>query len=147
MTQLYRILYCSKNSLSGTPETYSDEIKEILAKSRVNNAHDDLTGGLMFSDGCFAQVLEGPLKMVETTFERIQCDERHHEVTVLNSGPIAAREFPQWSMAFTGADAGGDAWSGVKLSEAFSGATAAGEDVLKMMKQVIVREDDWYLPA
>ena len=147
MTQLYRVLYCSRNSLSGAPETYPDEIREILAKSRANNAHDNLTGGLLFSDGCFAQVLEGPLKAIETTFERIQCDERHHEVTVLQSGPIEARDFPDWSMAFTGADASDKSWVGSKLSEAFSGASTAGEIVLKMMKQVIIQEDAWRMPV
>ena len=147
MTQLYRVLYCSRHSLSGAPETYPDEIREILAKSRVNNARDELTGGLLFSDGCFAQVLEGPLKRIETTFERIQCDERHHEVTVLQSGPIAAREFPDWAMAFTGAKTAGNALAGSKLGEMFSVASTAGEQVLKLMKQVIVREDDWLMPA
>ncbi len=147
MTQLYRLLYCSKNSLSGAPETYPDEIREILAKSRKNNARDNLSGGLLFSDGCFAQVLEGPLEMIEKAFERIQCDERHHDVTVLQSGPVAARAFPDWSMAFTGADAANNPLAGSRLTEAFSCASTAGEQVLKLMKQVIVQEDDWLLPA
>ena len=37
----------------------------------------------MFNSGCFAQVLEGPHHAIQATFERIQCDERHSDVTVL----------------------------------------------------------------
>ncbi|MCJ2078787.1 BLUF domain-containing protein [Methylobacterium sp. E-016] len=35
----------------------------------------------MFNAGAFAQVLEGPRRQVEETFERIQCDDRHGDVT------------------------------------------------------------------
>lgn len=141
MTQLYRVLYCSQNSLTGTPETYPGEIREILATSRKNNARDGVTGGLLFSEGCFAQVLEGPLDMVENAFERIQCDERHRKVTVLQSGSIKARDFPDWSMAFTEADAAHNPLAAAALGEAFSRQSSAGDAILSLMRTVIVRED------
>ncbi len=141
MTQLYRVLYCSRNCLSGKPETYPGEIKGILATSRINNARDGVTGGLLFSEGCFAQVLEGPLVMIESAFERIQCDERHRKVTVLQSGSITARDFPAWSMAFTEADMADNPMAGAMLSEAFSGQSSAGDSILSLMRKVIVRED------
>src|ERR1700712_4924660 len=99
--QLYRILYCSRSTLEGTG-TANAEIRQILAKSRANNSRDGITGGLFFSDQCFAQVLEGPAANVESAFERIQCDEGHCEVIVLEAGPIKSRDFPEWSMAFAG---------------------------------------------
>ena len=43
MSQLYRVLYCSRNCLAGTSATYATEIEAILAKSRVNNARDGIT--------------------------------------------------------------------------------------------------------
>lgn len=141
MTQLYRVLYCSRNRLTGQPDTYLGEIQGILATSRKNNGRDGVTGGLLFSDGCFAQVLEGPLKMIEGAFERIQCDERHQTVTVLQSGSIAARDFPDWSMAFTEADMTENPLGGARLGEAFSGRSSVGDDILSLMRKVIVRED------
>ena len=146
MTQLYRVLYCSQNHLTGMPETYPGEIQGILATSRKNNARDGVTGGLLFSEGCFAQVLEGPLDMIEGAFERIQCDERHRKVTVLQSGSITARDFPDWSMAFTEADVVDNPFAGLALSRAFSGQSSAGDDILSLMRKVIVRED-WLAPA
>jgi len=145
MTQLYRVLYCSQNHLTGMPETYPGEIREILATSRKNNACDGVTGGLLFSEGCFAQVLEGPLDMIEGAFERIQCDERHRKVTVLQSGSITARDFPDWSMAFTEADVVDNPLAAAALSGAFSGQSSAGDDILSLMRKVIVRED-WLAP-
>jgi len=146
MTPLYRVLYCSRNRLAGMPETYPGEIQGILATSRKNNARDGVTGGLLFSEGCFAQVLEGPLVMIEGAFERIQCDERHQKVTVLQSGSITARDFPDWSMAFTKADVAGNPLAGAMLSGAFSGQSSAGDDILSLMKKVIIRED-WLAPS
>ncbi len=146
MTQLYRVLYCSRNTLTGTADTYPDEIQRILAVSRENNHRDGVTGGLLFSDGCFAQVLEGPLDAVEKAFERIQCDERHREVTVLQSGAIAARDFPDWSMAFTGAGPVANPL-GYSLDRAFFGQSMAANDVLALLRKVVVHENDWLKPA
>ena len=145
MTKLYRVLYCSRNNLGGAPESYAEEIRGILAKSRENNARDGVTGGLLFSDGCFAQVLEGPLHTVESAFERIQCDGRHQDVTVLQSGPITARDFPDWSMAFTGTDPAANPLSGAGLNDAFSGRSSAGDHVLSLLKKVVVHENDWLM--
>ncbi len=147
MTQLYRVLYCSRNCISGPPEAVSDKIRAILAASRRNNARDGITGGLLFSQGCFAQVLEGPLDAVETTFERIQCDEHHSDVAVLQSGPIEQRDFPDWSMAFTGAADQASPLAGIALPSVFSGSPGAGEQVLEMLRGVVVRETDWLSPV
>ena len=147
MPQLHRVLYCSRNMIPGAPEAVAADIREILAVSRVNNARDEVTGGLLFSEGCFAQVLEGPLDAVEAAFERIQCDPRHCEVVVLQSGPVAKRDFPNWSMAFAGTDAASSPLAKVTLAAAFSGQSSTGDDVLDMLKGLVMRETDWLVPA
>ena len=147
MTQLHRVLYCSRNIIPGAVEAIAADVREILAVSRVNNARDGVTGGLLFSEGCFAQVLEGPLDAVEAAFERIQCDARHCEVVVLQSGPIAKRDFPDWSMAFAGTDAASSPLAKATLATAFSGQSSAGDDLLDLLKGLVVRETDWLAPA
>lgn len=138
MSALYQVLYCSRNRMSGGSKLVSDNIETILATSRQNNARDQVTGGLIFSDGCFAQVLEGPMDAVVAAFERIQCDERHSEVIVLRSGPIQARSFADWSMAFTGS-------SDTTLSSQLpiSAVSEDGDAVLALLKSVVVRETEW----
>jgi hypothetical protein len=101
-TKLHSLAYFSRNRIQGTPEQIEGEIRRILASARRNNRECRITGALLFSDGCFAQVLEGELGAVEATFESIQCDPRHSDVTVLHVHAIEHRSFGAWSMAFGG---------------------------------------------
>ena len=143
---LHRIVYCSRNCTPGTLETVTAEIAAILEASRRNNARDGVTGGLLFSQDCFAQVLEGPIDAVEAAFERIQCDERHGEVTVLESGPVVGRDFPDWSMAFTGAQTDSPL-AGIAMDGAFSRRTGAADVVLDLLRGVVKRETEWLSAA
>ena len=143
MTSLYRVLYCSRNCIPGDADSVAAQIKTILAVSRENNAREDITGGLLFSTGCFAQVLEGRSAAVEATFERIQCDDRHNDVILLEAAPITERAFPDWSMAFTGNGARASVLTAGTLAGAFSGQSGAGSKVLDVLKAVIVRETRW----
>lgn len=140
MAGLYRVLYCSRNCLAGDANEVEGQIRSILAASRANNARDGITGGLLFSKGCFAQVLEGAPNAVEAAFERIQCDERHSDVIVLEAGPVAARMFPDWSMAFTGGLAAASPLVEGALADAFSGRPGTGSRVLDVLKGVVMRE-------
>jgi len=99
---IYQLAYFSRNTVLGSPEVQEVEVQRILAASRRNNAAAKVTGALLFNSSCFAQILEGPLAAVETTFERIQCDQRHSDITVLELSPIEMRGFATWSMAFAG---------------------------------------------
>ena len=99
---LRRLVYYSRNRTGGA-EAMDGTVRAILAASRANNARVGVTGALMFNAGCFAQVLEGPGEAVESTFERIQQDERHGEVSLLAFETVQARLFTDWSMAYVGA--------------------------------------------
>ena len=101
---LHRLVYVSRNLIDGDPAAVSAEIGAILDVARRLNAEEEVTGALMFNDGRFAQVLEGPLDAVQETFERIQCDERHDDVRLLALEPVAERGFSSWSMAYVGQD-------------------------------------------
>ncbi len=142
MAVIFRVLYCSRNTLVGSPAKIDAEIAQILETSRRNNARVGVTGGLLYSDGCFAQVLEGPMDCVETVFERIQCDPRHSDVTVLQATPVDRRDFPDWSMAFAG---------GTKRHEGLPAALEAcssmGEEIMETLRRVVGREAEWLAAA
>ncbi|WP_419730356.1 BLUF domain-containing protein [Lichenicola sp.] len=143
MTRLSRVLYCSRSQIPGGSEVILANIESILAASRENNRRAGISGALLFSDGCFAQVLEGDLDAVDEAFERIQCDERHRDVTVLESGPIAARDFPSWSMAFAGAEAARSPIAGIAVFDSASSPSAKGRELMALLKDVVVRETHW----
>lgn len=135
---LHRVLYCSRNLVAMGPDAKT-EIDRILAVSRANNARDGLTGGLILTEGWFAQVLEGPRRAAEATFERIQCDGRHGCVVVLRSERIDARVFPDWSMAFAG---GGQGDARFGLPGLRDGVLEA-DRVLRTLRDVVEREYEW----
>ncbi|MCB4821871.1 BLUF domain-containing protein [Roseicella aerolata] len=97
---LFRLVYASRCLLEEA--ALAGEIPRILEVSRRNNAARGVTGALLFSADAFVQALEGPQEGVEQIFERIQCDPRHAEAVVLEAGPVPARDFAGWSMAYAG---------------------------------------------
>ena len=99
---LHQLVYYSRNHIAGDPGAFDRQIDAILSASRRNNEEAGITGALLFNAGCFAQVLEGPLMAVEETFERIQQDERHGDVSLLALEPIERRSFGNWAMGFVG---------------------------------------------
>lgn len=99
---LLRLVYFSRNRISRPYREMIWEIDQILETSQANNGRAGVTGALIFNDGVFGQVLEGPKDAVDETFERIQLDERHHNVTLLDITPIEERSFADWSMGFVG---------------------------------------------
>ena len=122
------------------------DIQKILTSSRTNNGREGVTGALLYNQGNFAQVLEGPLARVGQIFERIQCDPRHSEVTVVESAPVDGRNFPEWSMAFAGNDKSDlQPLAKAAFSAAFAGSAGAGTQILALLQELITQEDDWIL--
>ncbi len=140
MSHLHRIIYCSRSRLTGARSAVDAEVRRILARSRSNNAADSIGGALLFSDDCFAQVLEGSSEALGRAFERIQRDMRHGDVVVLQSSPAERRHFPYWSMAYAGAP---DAeprrrMAKVGFDAAFSGQTSAtGHTMLDLLRELV----------
>lgn len=146
MSDLYRLVYASKNLLQGSDAEIAQAVSQILDASQRNNARVGVTGALMFNAGAFAQVLEGPQQGVESTFERIQCDPRHGDVTVLQCGPAESRSFANWSMAFVGqSDAGRTRWEGIAATSGFDLSRLNGDAVFAILHGLVLDEEG--LPA
>lgn len=142
MSDLYRLVYASKNLLQGSEPEVMAAVRQILDASQRNNAALGVTGALMFNAGAFAQVLEGPRRGVETTFERIQRDLRHDDVTVLQCGPAESRAFANWSMAFVGQSSSGQArFSSLSAESGFDLARLDGDRVFAMLHGLVLEEE------
>lgn len=70
----------------------------ILAKARMNNERDGITGSLICREDIYMQLLEGERNVVEGAYARIAHDDRHTDVTLIVNEPAAARLFPDWAM-------------------------------------------------
>ena len=140
---IYKLVYCSRNCIEATPEQTVAEIQNILASARTNNVKVGVTGALLFSANIFAQVLEGPSAAVESIFEKIQRDPRHSDVIILQSEYTETRDFPEWSMAFAGRPTEHSEALTAAIGSGASQASVAAEEVLSLLRGVVVQEDDW----
>lgn len=139
---LFRILYFSRNCTEEIGDQQSGSLNQILSASRSNNKNVGVTGALMFNAGYFAQVLEGPKREIEKTFERIQRDPRHTDVVVLECSDIASRDFPEWSMARVEPQSEKELHvTGHALQSALEDSDNAGQDVLDLLRSLVVQND------
>ncbi len=140
--EIYRILYCSRNCMSGSIDEQKSEIEQILATSRRNNGTQGITGALLFNGGFFAQVLEGPMDRVESTFERIQRDMRHDDISLLECGNVPSRDFPEWSMAYArGASEDTARFSDLNLAKALENQSTAAAQVSDILRTLVLQDD------
>ena len=143
MIELHRLVYYSRNRMTGDPDQLAQSITSILSTSRANNSKVGVTGALMFNAGCFAQVLEGPQSAVEEVFERIQQDERHGDVSLLAFEPVRARAFEAWSMGFVGASVSDAARYGALAQRSgFDPARMTGDALFETLHRLAIEEED-----
>jgi hypothetical protein len=95
---LFRLVYVSRKNLEQVAAGTADPVEAIRLASEKVNARLGITGALIHSDNCFAQVLEGSPASLHATFERIERDPRHRDVVVLEYARVATRTFAAWSM-------------------------------------------------
>lgn len=87
--------------VSSAKRLFSDEeLLQLLQQSRDKNAGLAITGMLLYKDGNFMQVLEGPEKAVRELYATISNDQRHHGVICLLEENVVERQFPDWTMGF-----------------------------------------------
>jgi hypothetical protein len=142
MSDLYRIVYYSHNRMAGDGRASGEEIRRILAVSQRNNEPQGITGALIFNAGCFGQVLEGPQNAIEETFERIQQDDRHGDVSLLDFAPISHRSFPNWSMAYAGASLKGeDDFNDIAAESGFDLSKMTGERLHEILYALTLEEE------
>ena len=93
---LIHLIYMS----TASEEYATPELEKILDSSARHNQPQAVTGMLLYTEGCFVQVLEGEAEAVDETYGRIQADPRHFGLIELVREAIPARSFDQWSMGF-----------------------------------------------
>jgi len=93
---LTQLIYIS----TATAALEDGPLEAILEASVRHNRPQNVTGMLLYADGCFMQVLEGEPEAVEEAMARIRKDDRHRDILVLQSRAIDERSFSDWAMGF-----------------------------------------------
>lgn len=117
---LRRILYVSRIADGVTDST----LRRIVARAQINNRRNDISGVLALAPGLFAQVLEGTPEAIGATLNRIQADDRHSDVRLVDDTPTDSRLFDRWSMELLVDD------ESASLATAVRDGARAGEELI-----------------
>jgi hypothetical protein len=97
---MHQIIYLS----SSVKYLNIEEIESILSQSRKKNLEKGITGALLYIDGDFLQVIEGPKVALLELFESIKKDKRHKGMVTIVNAKVNKRHFPKWNMGFCSFD-------------------------------------------
>lgn len=92
--EVYYTIYVSEAVIHPSKE----ELNIILEESRLFNKNFGVTGLLIYSSGCFMQMIEGREEVIIDLMARISMDSRHHHVQEIVSGRSKYRLFQNWDM-------------------------------------------------
>ena len=95
---LCRLVYVSENCLDPLQGSVVRQLSDILRASNHNNKVSQISGALIFDEMWFLQALEGERRDIWRKFERIQEDERHANVVLVELVEIERRSFGNWWM-------------------------------------------------
>lgn len=90
-----RLAYTSRSTVT----MGASDVFDIIRSANNRNSTLGLTGGLLYADGYFAQVLEGAPYAVMNRFERIAKDARHEDIQLRYQAKTSSLMFPNDWMA------------------------------------------------
>ena len=94
---MHRLIYYSTIAPKAAPRLKA-LLDEILDEARPRNASLGVTGALLFCNNHFLQVLEGEKHAVLQVYGAISSDPRHTGLQILESRPVASRQFQDWNL-------------------------------------------------
>ncbi|RFP66856.1 BLUF domain-containing protein [Hymenobacter lapidiphilus] len=92
---LFQLVYQSQ----ATPPFAEAALEALLRKARIYNQAHHLTGMLLYVEGRFLQVIEGPEPALNHLYGLIQRDQLHMEVRTISYGPKPPALFPTGAWA------------------------------------------------
>jgi len=91
---MIRLVYASQL----LPTTTDRVIDEIVARAAAFNQSQGITGLLAVENGKVCQALEGDAARVDSLYEAIRRDPRHHGVLLMDRRDISGQHFNAWGM-------------------------------------------------
>lgn len=94
-------LFKSLIYVSTAKESVNDvAVMDILQVSWRHNHNSDISGILIYDDKHFVQLLQGPINTVDTLYEKITRDIRHHSIELIGTELLARKDVNGWGMGF-----------------------------------------------
>ena len=118
---LTTLTYASVSGLE--PEMAQAAVEAMVAKARISNAANDITGALLFTGTHFVQVLEGDAGPIDTLLRKLHADNRHDGLIITSRASLTKRRFAGWDMAYSGPSQ----FVTMRVSRMFNKADPAGQ--------------------
>lgn len=136
------IAYTSTAAVDLTQE----QLAALLIRARERNERLTITGALLFRNGRFIQIIEGPEDAVRAVYASILADPRHRDIHLVSAEQIDARRFPGWTMGYRSLD---DLLLGETPGPENSGAHAqhSPDDIRPPRSLLDWMKDYWLTPA
>ena len=128
---LETVLYVSAAAQEMTPVG----LYGLLTKARECNHNTQITGVLLYGEGMFIQVLEGPGEKLDAALKRIKADSRHSGMKVIHRAPIVERSFPDWRMGYQKVDDACDGVFALTREALTDESNDAGEEVMTLLRE------------
>lgn len=94
---MHRLIYYSTARSEAAPHMKA-LLEDVLQSSLRRNCSLGVTGALFALHGRFLQVLEGEKQAVQQVFGAISADPRHTALQIIESRPVASRQFADWTL-------------------------------------------------
>ncbi len=99
--KLYTFVYCSR-AAEGVDDA---EVGRIVESAQRRNLARGIQGAVVFGNGVFFQLIEGPAAEIRKLIATLHCDPRHYDVVSLDwSEERRERPYPNWEMERVTAD-------------------------------------------
>lgn len=92
--QLCAVTYTSRASHAIS----QSDLDQLLLDARARNQGLNITGVLLYVEGCFMQYLEGPRSSLWEVLNLITQSHHHHHLNLGDMSPIQQRAYPLWQM-------------------------------------------------
>lgn len=96
MDKRVQLIYISRSTLVFDRQS----LQELLRKSRMRNSEAGITGILLYKNGDFFQILEGPQSQVDSLYDVIRIDDRHKDIRLVSRKEDVEPIFGEWRMGF-----------------------------------------------
>lgn len=95
MNEITSIVYLSRAGEEFHSRAARQQLKIYVQNENVKH---NITGLLIYCEGVFLQIIEGPAATIDALYARISKDTRHAELDLIARSESAGRLFGKWSM-------------------------------------------------
>jgi hypothetical protein len=96
-------LYVSRSNLSVS--SCAREVADLVERAESKNGRLGVTGSIIFTGTYFAQIIEGLTASIDDLMASIVRDPRHSGLRIVTRTQVQARDFGDWTMAYSGPSA------------------------------------------